>query len=63
MDNLERLLVDVKDSLEREFGSVRAELREGFADMKNRFDNQAARLNRQGGLLNAGSRWSSRMDA
>jgi hypothetical protein len=31
--------------------------------MDARFDTQATRLDRQGGLLNAGSRWSSRMDS
>ena len=49
-------MVEVKESLERE-------IREGFGEMKSRFDIQAARLERHGGWLQAGSRWSSRMDA
>jgi hypothetical protein len=55
VDHIEQLLIDVKESLERE-------IRDGFARMDARFDTQATRLDRQGGLLNAGSRWSSRMD-
>jgi peptidoglycan/xylan/chitin deacetylase (PgdA/CDA1 family) len=67
MDNIERLLMDVKESLEREIRGVRddlqRELREGFAQVNTRFDTQAARLDRHAGLWQAGTRWSSRMDA
>ena len=53
--NLEALLVQMKESLERE-------IRTGLDRLDTRFNEQAARLDRQGGLLNAGSRWSTRMD-
>jgi hypothetical protein len=42
--NLEQLLMDVKDNLERE-------IRAGFATMATRFDTQAARLERHVGML------------
>jgi hypothetical protein len=61
--NLERLLMDVKESLEREFGRLAQEMREGFAGLNTRFDTQAARLDRHAGLWQAGTRWSSRMHA
>jgi hypothetical protein len=32
--------------LEREFGSLRQEIHEGFESITNRFDDQAARLDR-----------------
>ena len=64
--NLERLIVDVKDSLEREmhtgFSDVRNEIAELRTDVKTRFDTQAARLERQGSLLQVGSRWTTRMN-
>jgi hypothetical protein len=62
MDNLERLLLDVKESLEREIGGLRQELHQGFAQLNSRFDIQAARLDRHAGYWQAGTRWSSRMD-
>ena len=56
-DNLERLIMDVKESLEREtgglgneIGSLRQEMREGFAQINTRFDTQAARLDRHADL-------------
>ena len=55
IDSLERLTMDVKESLERE-------MREGFAQVNARFDTHAARLDRQGGFVQSGSRWSTRMD-
>lgn len=56
MDNIEQLLMDVKESLERE-------IRGGFAQMNTRFDTQATRLDRHAALWQTGSRWSGRMDA
>jgi hypothetical protein len=49
--NLEHLITDVKDSLKRE-------MHQGFALVNARLDTQGARLDRQ-----AGTRWSSKMDA
>ena len=66
-NHLEQLIVDVKESLEREIGnlkeSLEREMRQGFAQITTRFDTQAARLDRHAGLWQAGTRWSSRMDA
>jgi hypothetical protein len=62
MDNIEKLLMDVKDSLERQIGGIEQEMRAGFVQLNTRFDTQAARLDRQGGLLQAGNRWSGRMN-
>jgi hypothetical protein len=53
--NLEQLITDMKESLERE-------MRAGFEAITTRFDNQAARLERQGALLQTGSRWTNRMN-
>ena len=60
MEHLEKLIVDFKESLEREILEVKREMREGFAHILVRFDNQAARLDRQAGLLQTGSRWIAR---
>jgi hypothetical protein len=62
MGNLEQLVIDLKESLERQLGDLTREMREGFASMNTKFDNQAARLDRHAGLWQAGSRWSARMD-
>lgn len=59
MQNLETLIVDLKDSLEREMHVVQ----EGISQLNSRFDTQAARLERHAGLWQTGARWSSRMDA
>jgi hypothetical protein len=56
MSNIERLITDMKESLERE-------IREGFSQVTTRFDTQAARLERHGALLQTGSRWTNRMNA
>jgi peptidoglycan/xylan/chitin deacetylase (PgdA/CDA1 family) len=56
VDHIERLIIDLKESLERE-------IREGFSQVTNRFDDQAARLERHAGLWQTGARWSARMDA
>ena len=62
MDRLERLIFYVKESLEREFRRLSDELKAGFAHMNSRFDLQAARLDRQGALIQTGSRWTARMN-
>ena len=59
MDNIEHLLLDVKESLEREIHGLALEMRAGFAQITTRFDTQAARLDRHAGLLQTGSRWSA----
>lgn len=51
--HLESLITDLVGSLERE-------MHEGLAAINTRFDTQAARMERQGALLQAGSRWSTR---
>jgi hypothetical protein len=56
--NLERLIIDYMESMDREFKDVRATL----ARIETRLDTQAIRLDRQGALLQAGSRWSTRMN-
>ena len=63
MSDLEQLLLDVKESLERELAGMKQEMRDGFAHLNARFDTQSARLDRHAGLWQAGTRWSSRMDA
>jgi len=55
VNNIEQLLLDVKESLERE-------IRAGFAQITTRFDTQATRLDRHAALWQTGSRWSGRMD-
>lgn len=68
-DQLVRLIIDVKESLEREIHGldrkiegVAREVREGFAQVNTRFDTQAARLDRHAALWQTGRRWSGRMD-
>ena len=43
--------------------SFSAEVQDLRTDVTERFDAQAARLDRQGALWQTGSRWSARMDA
>ena len=62
MEHLEKLIVDLKESLEREIDVLRQEMRAGFARMEVRFDTQAARLDRHGALIQTGSRWTGRMN-
>lgn len=59
---LVRLIIDVKESLEREIHGLAREVREGFAQVNTRFDTQAARLDRHAALWQTGRRWSGRMD-
>jgi len=56
------LLTEIKESLERELGGVRQDMREGFAQINTRFDTQALRLDRHAALWQTGRRWSARMD-
>ena len=70
MEPLERLLMDVKESLERQIGALDRKidamertLVERLDHLSTRFDTQAVRLDRHAGLWQAGTRWSSRMDA
>lgn len=63
MTDLEQLIIDLKESLERELPSLRHDMQEGFSQINSRFDTQAARLERHAGLWQTGARWSSRMDA
>jgi hypothetical protein len=66
MSNLEQLIIDMKESLEREIigvrDSLRQEMRTGFSQINTRFDAQAARLDRHAALLQTGSRWTGRMN-
>jgi predicted RNase H-like nuclease (RuvC/YqgF family) len=54
--NLERLITDMKDSLERELHQFRSEVGDFRQEMRNRFDNQAIRMDHQFGLLETGRR-------
>jgi hypothetical protein len=53
--NLEQLLIDFKESLEREIQSMGSRI-------LDRFDTQVLRLDRQGALIQTGSRWTNRMN-
>ena len=60
--NIERLLTDMKESLERQMET-------GFKRLEERYDAQAARMDRQGGLIRSGQTnivrlndWSEKMD-
>jgi hypothetical protein len=55
LSNIEELITDMKESLERE-------IQAGFAEVNTRLDRQALRLDRQGSNWQTGRRWSSRMD-
>lgn len=65
-ENLAQLIIDVKESLERQLigtkDSLQSEMRQGFAEIMTRFDTQAARLDRHAALWQTGRRWSGRMD-
>ena len=63
METLEKLIVDLKDSLERELAGLRRHVQEGVGQLNGRFDTQAARFERHAGLWQTGARWSGRMDA
>ncbi len=59
-NNLERLLIDFKESLERDIQSVVSKMDLKMDALLSRFDLQAARLDRQGALLQRGSRWMAK---
>ena len=65
VSNIERLLIDFKESLERQIEGVRNELRQemrdGFARADARYETQQSRVERHGSLLQTGSRWTNRM--
>ena len=54
MEHLEKLIIDLKDSLEREIHALNRNVETGFTEMKTRFDNQANRLDRHAALLQTG---------
>jgi hypothetical protein len=69
VSDLERLIIDLKERLERESQSVRDQVHNlavrmdrRFDGINARFDTQAARLDRHAGLLQTGSRWTNRMN-
>jgi hypothetical protein len=62
MEYIETLLVDIKESLERQLTSVHTEMRAGFDGLHVRFDTQALRLDRHAALIQTGSRWTARMN-
>ncbi len=64
-----RLLTEMKESLEREMITLRQHMDGGFKLLGDKFDAQAARLNRHGGLLRSGqinlvrlNSWSEEID-
>jgi hypothetical protein len=61
-EHLAQLITDVKESLEREIRQVERKIEVGFAQVNERLDAQAARLERQGSNWQTGRRWSARMD-
>jgi hypothetical protein len=46
-DNVERLIIDFKESLEREIHALGGKMSSQFEEMITRFDTQAARLDKQ----------------
>jgi hypothetical protein len=61
-NNLEQLIIDLKESLERELHSFRSEMTEFREEVRSRFDGQAVRMDHQFGLLESGRRRIARMD-
>jgi hypothetical protein len=62
MENIERLIVDMKESLERDMQSGFSRIEKLLDEANARFDVQSARLDRHGALLQTGSRWTNRMN-
>jgi len=62
MDNLERLIIDLKESLERELNRLEQKMDDGFAGINARFDTQSARLDRHAAYWQTGRRWSGKME-
>jgi hypothetical protein len=70
MERLEKLLIDIKESLERDIRNLDEKMRQEFKQLNTRFDTQATRLERHAALLQTGSRcthrmngWAERVDA
>ena len=53
-DNLERLMVDIKESLEAEMGGLKPQMQGGFASLNTKLDDISTRSDRQAGLLRSG---------
>jgi hypothetical protein len=49
-DNLERLMVDIKESLEAEMGGLNTQMQSGFSSVNTKLDDMSTRLDRQAGL-------------
>jgi predicted RNase H-like nuclease (RuvC/YqgF family) len=62
VENIEQLILDMKESLEREIRALERKMDQGFAQINSRFDLQAQRLDRHAALWQTGRRWSSKMD-
>ena len=54
-DNLTRLIVDVKESLETEMSGLQTEMKAGFSSLNTKVDDISMRLDRQAGLLRSGT--------
>ena len=61
-DNLERLMVDIKESLETEMGGLNNQMQSGFASVNTKLDDMSTRLDRQAGLLRTGGQRIARLD-
>jgi predicted nucleic acid-binding Zn-ribbon protein len=61
-DNLERLMVDIKASLDTEMGGLNTQMHGGFASLNTKLDDMSTRLDRQAGLLRAGGQRIVRLD-
>ena len=59
--SLEQLIIDMKDSLEREMHGMEARLISRLDKIDLRFEAQAARLDRLDTTIRAGGRWTSGM--
>ena len=59
--SLEQLIVDMKESLEREIHGMEARLNSRLDRFELRFEAQAARLDRLDTTLRAGGKWTSGM--
>lgn len=57
----DELIQQLHDSLQREIGSLHHEMKGGFDHMNRRLDLIEARLDRQGGLIQSGSKFFSRL--
>src|ERR1035437_3409754 len=61
-DNLERLMVDIKESLEAEMDGLNTQMQSGFSSVNTKLDDMSTRLDRQAGLLRAGGQRIVRLD-